>query len=65
MKMMTLHEIVARVDEIIASSFPPGTIPAGLRMDPEGDGFFVMLDDPTNDFEYVEIFVNHDGTWEG
>jgi hypothetical protein len=60
----TVADLMRRVDEIIASHFPPGTLPDEVRRDPDEDGFFVMLDDPTNEFEYVQIYINADGTWE-
>ena len=64
MKKITRTELDARVAEIIRTRFPEGTFVTDRRIDVEGDGWFVVLDDPTNEFEFVEIFVNHDGSWE-
>lgn len=61
---LTFEQMKARVDEIVRTRFPDGTFVTDRRVDVEGDGWFVVLDDPTNDFEFVEIFVNFDGTWE-
>jgi spermidine synthase len=64
MKKITSTELDARVAEIIRTRFPEGTFVTDRRIDVEGDGWFVVLDDPTDEFEFVEIFVNHDGSWE-
>lgn len=61
---MTAAEMKTRVAEIIATRFPPGTFITDYRVDVEGDGWFVILDDPTDEYEFVEMFVNHDGSWE-
>lgn len=52
------------VKDIISSHFPAGTYVVDYRRDPEERGYFVILDDPSDEFEFVEIYVGSDGTWD-
>lgn len=56
-------DIRQRIAAIIAESFPGGQV-VERRRDPDEPGWFVMIDDPADEFEYVEIYVNADGSWE-